>query len=567
MAIVLAYWFYIFLIFASFGVGLNSFLKLPKPNPFIIPFIGAFGISLFAGIWAGFGGLSFYFELSLTIIAILIAIWNKKAFRIYFISLKDEIASLPLLLKFLLSIISIFALAQSASAPYILDNESYYIQTIKWLDTYGYVPGLANFHFFLGQNSGWHILQSSLNLDSISPLLNDINGLFLLLANAYALNKLKNYYRTKEFLFLAIGLLPIFNIFLFQFISAPSTDLPVYLITVIVFSEFASYFIKKGTTRTPVLFIFLLVIFAVYIKVTSVFLIFFPTFLYLRNISTFRNDLIKICLFSILTLTLFTIKNAIISGYPLYPLTLFKLETDWVMPLELKQYIVDATRYYAFFLTPEEFDHMTYVQKIVRWVSLPKLHGLFNKSILLLLILFPFIIRIKKVRTPYLLLYIITTSQLLFLWITSPQYRFFFGYLMLLSCLLLAHIIKKKIAINILLIGSTIAIAIPLFLPLNINELTNNPFEQNLNSFSLDYLIIPHSQTKYPKALYTQKTIGNLTYNTPSNIDFFWATGDCDLPCVQEQQLEGFKDYFEQAPQLRSTDLKDGFKSVYFPYE
>ena len=110
-------------------------------------------------------------------------------------------------------------------------------------------------------------------------------------------------------------------------------------------------------------------------------------------------------------------------------------------------------------------------------------------------------------------------------------------------------------------------IAIPLFVPFSLKQVTDNSFKQELSTFSISYLITPHPQTKYPDAAYKNLNFGNLNYNTPTNIDFFWATGDCELPCIQQQQLMDFKNYFEQAPQLRTQDLKDGFKSEYFRYE
>lgn len=567
MAIIIAYWLYVFFLTATFGIGLTTILKLRPINPFIIPFIGAFVISILAGVWAIFGNLSTLFELVLLVASFSSLIVNRKEGVAYFFSLKAKVSSLPLLLKGLLAIITAFALAQCASAPYILDNESYYIQTIKWLDTCGFVKGLANFHFFLGQNSGWHILQSAINLDGISPLFNDINGLFLLLGNAYAFDTLKSYYKTKQLLFLAVGIFPIFNVFLFQFISSPSPDLPIYILSLVVFAEFAAYYVKDVKEKTPILLLLLLVIFAVYIKVLAVFLLPFPLLLYAKNKSLLRKDLLAIGVLSTVTLAVFTIKNSVISGYPLYPLGILKLGTDWALPVELQDYLVDATKFYAFFLTPEEFEQMSFTQKILRWISLPKLHGLFNKVMLLLLILFPIIIRFKKMKTPYVVLYGASVLQLLFLWATSPQYRFFFGFLIILSCVIMASIVQRKRIIEGLLVLSTLVVAVPLFGSFSLKKLTNNQFEQDLSSFSLDYALVPHPSTKYTQATYKKNTLGNLTYYAPINIDFFWATGDCELPCIQQQQLEDFKDYFEQAPQLRTDKLEDGFKSVYFPYE
>ena len=567
MAIVLLYWTYLFLSTVSVGIACVSVCKIKEYNPFILPFIGGFGIAIIAGVWSIWGDLGSAFEMSLASSSLIsIGIYRKNVLT-YLFSLKAKITALPLFSKLLLGTLFVFALAQSASAPYVIDNESYYIQTIKWLDTYGFVPGLANLHYFLGQHSGWHILQSALNLNSISNVLNDINGFYLLLGNAYALDKLQRYFSSKHLIYLAVGFLPLFNIFFFQFISSPSPDLPIFLITAIVFTEFSIYYLPIEKESTPILLLFTLVVFAVFIKVIAIFLLPLPVLLYLKEKEILKKDVLKLGIVSFLALIVFVVKNSIISGYLLYPLSLFKQDADWTIPAQLQQYLVEATKSYAFFITPDKYEQMTFGNRIIHWLRLPKLHGLFNKAILALLVVFPILFRKKLLKTPYLALYIITGLQLIFLWLSSPQYRFFFGFLVVLSCLILAYFIKQKKHINLLLGISTIAITVPLFMNFSLKQLSNNQFNQDLSSFSTLNIINPHPITKYSNAQYEKRSLGNLHYYTPTNIDFFWATGDCKLPCIQEQQLHGFKEYFELAPQLRSTDLKDGFKSVYFPNE
>ena len=536
MGVVLLYWVYLLVTTVVLGLGFNTVIGHKKINPFLIPFFGGFAVAIFAGFWAIWGNLGIRFEIVLGIITVVLGVINRNELNTYFFSLKAKIIALPSFSKIVLTIIAVFALAQCASAPYIIDNESYYIQTIKWLDTYGYVPGLSNFHFFLGQNSGWHVLQSALNLNSLSSVLNDINGFYLLIGNAYALDKLNQYQTNKSSLFLAAGLLPIFNVFLFQFISSPSPDLPIYLITVILFTEFVMYLIADPKERAPILLLGFLVVFAVYIKVIAIFLLPLPLLLYLKDKAVFRKDIFKLGIVGLLALVVFVIKNSIISGYPLYPLAYLKLDADWAMPLELQQYLVDATKSYAFFITPEEYGQMNLIEKVTRWLALPKLHGLFNKSIVVLLLVFPFLFRQKIFRKPYLIIYLITVAQLLFLWLTSPQYRFFFGYFIILFCVLLAQVVKRIGITKVILGLSTLVIAIPLFVPFSLKQMTNNSFKQELSTFSMSYLLKPHPQTKYPDATYKNLNFGNLNYNTPTNIDFFWATGDCELPFIQKKQ-------------------------------
>lgn len=567
MVIVLIYWIYLFISTITLGIAFTRLLKIKKINPILLPLYGGFAIAIIAGLWAIFNGLGQTFELTLGILTVLLLLAQRNALGKYLFLLKAKVFALPLFSKIILGTVFIFALAQCASAPYVIDNESYYIQTIKWLDTYGFVPGLANFHYFLGQQSGWHILTSALNLNSLSGVLNDINGFYLLLGNLYALDALNRYRSSGRSMLLAMGLFPIFNVFFFQFISSPSPDLPIYIITYILFSEFTSYYTKQEPEQTPLVLLFVLVVFAVYIKVIAIFLLPFPILLYIKNKSLFKKELKALAILSFLALFVFVVKNSIISGHPLYPLAFFKQDFDWTVPTALQQYLVEATKSYAFFITPEQYEQMSLVQRLVYWVSLPKLHGLFNKGMLLILVIFPIVSR-KKLRTaPFITLYTVSLCLLIFLWLSSPQYRFFFGYFMLLLFVTIAPFLKRDILIKIALGASTVAIAIPLFVPLRITQLTNNEFKQELSTFSINYALMPHPITKYVDATYKTITVGNLKYNTPTNIDFFWATGDCALPCIQDEQLQGFKNYFEQAPQLRTQELKDGFKSVYFKYE
>ena len=42
-------------------------------------------------------------------------------------------------LKLILILITLSIIAQCSTAPFVIDNESYYIQTIKWINEYGFV--------------------------------------------------------------------------------------------------------------------------------------------------------------------------------------------------------------------------------------------------------------------------------------------------------------------------------------------------------------------------------------------------------------------------------------------
>jgi hypothetical protein len=41
--------------------------------------------------------------------------------------------------------------------------------------------------------------------------------------------------------------------------------------------------------------------------------------------------------------------------------------------------------------------------------------------------------------------------------------------------------------------------------------------------------------------------------------EFFWANGDGNLPCVNQEQINYFEQTLGVVPQMRGADLSDGF--------
>lgn len=556
MLLVLLYWIFLLVVLTPFGVLLTRILGLKNVNPEIQLLFGVYMISAIASLYALFDGLGYRFDLLLIGLALLgYILFNKETFALI-LSLKAKFTKLPSLLKYTLVILMALALAQSASSPYLIDNESYYIQTIKWLDSYGFVPGLANLHAFLGQTSAWHISQSALNLNTLFPHFNDLNGFFLVLANCYAFGYLNTYFKTKKWTHLTVGLFPIFNIFLFQFISSPSPDIPLYICFLIILAEFLTY--QKDNAVAAFKIITTLAIFSCFVKPTAaLYLLVAITIVYIDR-SVLKKSWLPLACVGLTTLVLFVLKNSIVTGYPIYPLSFFQLG-EWALPESLQNFYVQQTKLYGFFMTPEVYEQATPMQRFIRWLRLPKLHGFFNISMCILLLIFPLIIyRSKTLKKRLVWLYVISVLQLTVLLLSSPQYRFFFMFFMALSLIGYAIVLKGRFTKTAIII-STLIIAIPLFAPLNLNWFTKNEFHLDLKRFSFSNLIIPHQQTRYTDAIFRLNEDSKLY--TPENIDFFWATGDCPIPCVQQQQLDYFKTYFKLEPVLRTAHLKDGFIS------
>lgn len=171
MILILLSWIYILFTSINFGFICDRILGLKNKNFVVTSFLGLFSITVLASIWAIFGRINVEFHIFLLICNFFVFLKFKEDVIGFYQTFKGKIRQLSLSLKIYLLLATILILAQCSILPYIIDNESYYIQTIKWFNEYGFVKGIANLHLYLGQASGWHITQSVFNFSFLYAIL------------------------------------------------------------------------------------------------------------------------------------------------------------------------------------------------------------------------------------------------------------------------------------------------------------------------------------------------------------------------------------------------------------
>lgn len=560
MLYILLSWIYIAFTAINLGVGLDKLLKNDANSIVITTIKGLFVATILASIWAIFGRINIEFHIFLLVVNSVLFLRFKKEITTIYITFLNELSRLSRSLQLYLALISILTLAQCASAPFIIDNESYYIQTIKWLNEYGFAKGLANLHIFFAQTSGWHIAQSAFNFSFLYDHFNDLSGFCLLLGNYFAIDKLQNYFENRKNYFLVIGLFPIANCFFFQLISAPSTDIPVYVFTFILFFSVLELEIKKVSIST-LNWIFILITFILYIKVMSIGLLIIPLVVVLLNFKTLFPKIAPIVAIGFVTFFIFIVKNTILSGFPLFPTTHFHFSAfDFSVPKEVGDYYFTQNKLYSFFITSSEFQSMSTFEIIWRWMTASKLNGIVNSLTLILFLITPYFIKKFYPQKKWWLLYGICFCQLILLLFTSPVYRFFIHFSFFLGCILLAHFFQKKQHLLILFYLSLLPVILVVLFPIRYDVLTKNKNISQNSSFEISSVLFPHSNSKLTMD-YTTEKIGNLNYNSPNEPAYFWVTGNGDLPCVSKQQIDFFKKYLNVYPQQRGNSLNDGFYS------
>ncbi|WP_445452041.1 LIC_10190 family membrane protein [Flavobacterium sp. 25HG05S-40] len=557
MILILLSWIYVFFTATAFGIAFSKVVRIQRFDVVMTSILGLFSITILATVWAFIDSIALAFHSILLVLSLLFWFNNKTTFASILTTGWNQIRSFSLPIKLLLAVSSVLILAQSATFPFIIDNESYYVQTIKWLNEYGFVKGLANLHLFLGQTSGWHITQSVYSFSFLYDRFNDLNGFCFLLVNLFAFQKLQHYFKTSDRMDLVFGLLPVTYLLLFQFVSAPSPDLPIYLLAFLLFSEY----LQNDNKKECFTIISILALYMVFIKVTSVVILIFPLILWIRNFKVVKNEASKIMLIGFVVLVLFVSKNTILTGYPLFPLLNFRLDAfEYTVPSIIMDFFFSKSMLHSFYIPNNEFETMSVWEIIKHYFLANRLLGFVAVASLVLLFVTPFVVIKKRLTSKIWTIYVAFILTVVLLSFSSPQYRFYIYFSLFFLLLVVSLVVFKPKWILGLLSASLIFTAMTLLTPLNFNRITSNNFMAQNNTFRFKNILIPEPVSRW-KPEYRGGSVGNMHYHSPLDTSFFWVTGNGKLPCINALQLEYFHKGFFYIPQQRSIELKNGFYS------
>lgn len=557
MILIALSWILLLFFFIPSGIAVKSLLKLKSSGNYIPIFLGIFIQCL------GLSICSFFFKIGLEIfianflITLGLTYWKSTEIKKSIKEIVFDLRALSTISKLSISTIFIFSLFKCSQYPFIVDNESYYIQTIKWINEYGFVKGLGNLHIYFGQTSPFHVLQAGFNFNFITERSNDINGLILNLSSLYFITEFEKRNKINGEIHW-IGFILLFNILFFQFISSPSPDLIIIILSQILFY----YFIEKEDTLENSKIATLLFLNLLFIKITIaplILIIFYQIYKSKKRIYFFLTS-------SVIIVTVLCLKNIIITGYPFYPLNILPLNSDWTIPQKLLEFVIHITEnsgYYKTGLIKNE----SVLEKLNSWIHLGGINRIFNFGILLLFAVGLFVKGFKN-QTKYYFLYLVLALNFLILLFTSPQYRYFLPEFVFLFIVITSSICSY-FRINIKTIHYCFLLAIfapSLFTEINLYpNFKKNKLHQQQEKNNWTQILIPKKNSKFSEIEFEKIKDGNLEYNSPKENFFFYGTANGELPCVNKVQVEYLKKKYHFKPQLRTTHLGDGFYSNNLP--
>lgn len=551
MLIIILSWAYTFFITTSFGIVYKRLMLINTSNTSLHKLFGLFLFIITTNCFAIFYRINIEFYSLIFLAAITICIKNYNAFLTELHTLNREFLSLNKKNKILFFIICFITLAKSSTSPFLVDNETYYVQTIKWINEYGFVKGIANLHPFLAQNSSWHALQAATNFSFLTDRINDING-FLFIILCFLM--LEGYQKSKHPYIIILIFFP----FLMQFINSPSPDLPLFLISPLIFYLFINNFKKANPNNFKI--IFSLVLMLCFIKITTAVLPLLLIATLIVQWKALKFHLTRLIPLGSIILILFIIKNNITSGYDLYPLKeINSIDQEWELPEAILTHTKHGTYLSGF--GDKEVEHLNHLERFWFWLKLPKLDGIFNKLFILLLTVYPLSFLRKKKKIAYAFIYSIAIIHLVLIWHSSPQYRFFFIFILFFSCELFSLIIKdKRIVLSIIGINILFSSYI-IFFDFNITRFTDNALLSSLNTFHFRNIVTPEKNSNI-NSRFTKEKIFNFEFHNPNNDTFLWTTGNGKLPCINKKQVNYFKYKYNITPTQLGKKTSEGYKSI-----
>lgn len=453
-------------------------------------------------------------------------------------------------IKFVFSFWVFLILALCAHPPFLIDNESYYIATVQWASEYGLVKGLANFHVFLAQTSGWHLLQAAFGFNLFGTFFYDLNGFVMILFVAHLLFDKPFKSTSTQNLCLSAAILMLF------FVSSPSPDLILFIFTPLLILAYL-----KSSSEDDKTWFALIGICLFLIKPTAFFIVLF--FIWDAKNTKYFGKLIAV---SVFVLIIWVVKNSILSGWVFYPLPYLSFDFEWKLP----------EVYYNFQNTNpalplvENWNPFQYFSKTMR------LFHLFYFSVCLILSLYFLIkknISYAKLMTLILLQWMVVVGiggNLRFLYpcalivlifsfhIFKKETSFFSGYFSI------AKITKLNRAFILLLFLFPFVVWF-FIAPWKVYS-KNQVAYHELSKFETNYFLFPANPSRFSNAQFEAKSIGNLKYYSPT-LDsgfkrFLYGTYYGKIPTVNQKQLYYFKKRFGLVPQLRKKHVSDGFISV-----
>lgn len=476
MIIVLANWLYIAITSFVTGFAVLSFFsaifginKYRKMTAYVLGGL-AFN-TVYAQAYSLFGGVGLGANAGLIFLCLIFSFILRQPIREYLTDYRNGLRGRYGILSAWGIVIILFSYGTSRGYLHY-DTSLYHAQSIRWIEEYGVVPGLASLQLRYGYNSSAFAMTALYSFrDFVGQSLHTTAGFFALVGAIQVVDVYRVFAdkKVRHSDFIRIGLLFYLGQ-IFGEMMSPASD---YYAQVLIFMSVILW-LDAEDEEFSYSMISILLVFAATIKFSIALLVLMVVYPAVILVKKRRVREIVVCIISgIVVLIPYFIRNILISGWLIYPSTFFDIaNVDWKIPKGMAQYdameigvygkgINDVTKLDMPFSQwfPNWFIKMSVVEKF--WVVM-------TTTCIAAGIIY-FIYKLIKKDCDYnkLIVFLVLTASCTMWFITAPLVRYGYGYLTCIplfvdGCLCMELIKKtgdeKSLYIAFLLIFAVIGI-------------------------------------------------------------------------------------------------------------
>ncbi len=334
--------------FCATGFALFSLLKYKARNPFLSFFMGVFVFGLLGEIFSLFIPLDVRVLLICFAPALCGVIPMLRGLRRAAISNK---LFLIYSLVFLCVWAALFAFTSSWKTwPAIsYDTDLYHVQVVRWLNTYGTVPGIGNLHNRFANGSMWLVISAMLNYWPVQGKVAwCMNPMWLTALTAYFMSEIWSSECLMARMYaLCSVFVPVYANIIWGFPNLYH-DFPSLSILLVIGSEmiYFLYGVRNNDAKDGLILCTCVSLSFLIKPLSVVSTIIIPSLVVYRFFDRGKmswSRLVFVLSLSIAAACILCVRNVIMSGYPLFPVSKFLVAVDWAMSSQsLLHYVIDV---------------------------------------------------------------------------------------------------------------------------------------------------------------------------------------------------------------------------------
>lgn len=329
--------------------------------------------TVYAQIFSLFTGVGLYANFLMVLICLIIAVYFREellsdARSTFFVMTSTK--------EWIIYLVVFLVMAYGTSHGIMhYDSDLYHAQAIRWIEEYGIVKGLGNLHVRLAYNSSSFALSALYSLKFLGNQSYHVMAGFFALMLAWLCVGIKDVIRRKHLIVSDFArIVAIYYLFtIFDEMVAPASD---YFLSTIVFYVIIQWLdlnVRHEKSYLPYIQLALLSIYAITIKLSAapmILLCIIPIYKLLHDRTKEKMRAFGVSIVSALVIVLpFLIRNIVISGWILYPVTMFDFFSfKFEIPKNVAKYdALEISTYGKGFTDVEQLKNMSLQTWVTTW--------------------------------------------------------------------------------------------------------------------------------------------------------------------------------------------------------